>query len=125
VTAGATGLEALASTSPDLPAIAAYAVHYELGADAAAVEWRFIAEEERVRWRAVADAVVTAAELTLPDDEYRLTDAGRERLAAEAEDREADEIAAEDDPDLDDDGSGPSSQLHEGDWDDAVSEATS
>lgn len=42
------------------------------------------------------------------------------------EDAEADEIAAEDDPDLDDDdGGGPSSQLHEGDRDDAVSEATS
>jgi hypothetical protein len=45
----------------------------------------------------------------LPDDEYRITPAGEAR---------ADELADGGD-------SGPSSQLHEGDWDDAVSEATS
>lgn len=39
----------------DLPAIAAYAKHHGLEAEAAATEWRFLAEKHRAHWRLVAD----------------------------------------------------------------------
>jgi hypothetical protein len=56
-------LQGPTETSPDLPAIAAYTAHYDLPAEVAASEWRFVTEAERVKFRALADAVIMVAGL--------------------------------------------------------------
>jgi len=45
----------------DTTAIGAYAAGYQLDAEAAAVEWRFLVEAERERWRGIAAGQAAAA----------------------------------------------------------------
>jgi hypothetical protein len=55
----------MADTTPrardDTPAVGAYAKHHGLDAEAAAEEWRFLAEKRRAHWREIADPRPTAA----------------------------------------------------------------
>lgn len=76
---------AITGPATDLPAISAYAAHYELDADAARAEWPFIADPEQARWRAVAGAVAACIAPELAGLRERLEAAEAAKRAAKGE----------------------------------------